>query len=222
VAVSFHFVAISAEARENAALTGAAAVLASGPGRRNRHGTVPRPRTPARSASTSGTRAVSTGGRGASGTHRRKPARRPQRCHRHGTKPSCRTPRHRARHRHRRTKPPRTPRSDEEEGERRLRTLTSGWSDASAYARPRRGPQTQNPCPCLDARSRCAVETAKGSPTPVRRPAASSWSACAVVRGDLGFQRGGVHLPRAVPHDLIDQRPARRRGRWRRILGVTT
>jgi hypothetical protein len=111
------------------------------------------------------------------------------------------------------------PRSDEEEGERRLRTLTSGWSDASAYARPRRGPQTQNPSPCLDARSRCAVKTAKGSPTPVRRPTASSWSARAVVRGDLGFQRRGVHLPRPVLHDLIDQRPARRRGRWRRILG---
>ena len=39
------------------------------------------------------------------------------------------------------------------------------------------------------------------------------------VGGDLGLQRCGEHPPRALTHEVIDQRHARRRGCWRH-LGV--
>src|SRR3954466_1942965 len=44
------------------------------------------------------------------------------------------------------------------------------------------------------------------------------------VCGDLSFQGGGEHPPGTVTHDLVDQRPARRRrdrpGHWRGIIRV--
>jgi hypothetical protein len=33
---------------------------------------------------------------------------------------------------------------------------------------------------------------------------------CGDVRGNLGLQRSGQHPPRALTHDLVDQRPAGR------------
>jgi hypothetical protein len=79
----------------------------------------------------------------------------------------------------------------------------------------------------IDPRRADLDRAGRGQHPPRRRVAVAHHQATAVlvelpgvrvdIRGDLGLQRRREHPPRTVTHDLVDQRRARRRGRWRHI-----